>query len=112
MGIPTEGYSASPEGYIMSQERYIMSQKGYIMQQEGCRAGWRYIAAGGYKKWCPTAMILPLKCARWHFENADGRENAGKSRPVDAQNAFRRAHLITESTLIHNASHAAFVRIF
>ena len=32
MGIPTEGYSASPEGYIMSQERYIMSQKG-------CRAG-------------------------------------------------------------------------
>ena len=112
MGIPTEGYSASPEGYIMSQERYIMSQKGYIMQQEGCRAGWRYIAAGGHPKCFPTAMILPLKCARWHFENADGRENAGKSRPVDTQNGVHRAHLQTESALIHNASHAAFVRIF
>ena len=83
MGIPTEGYTALPEGYMISQERYMMSQ-------EECRTGWRYIAAGGHPKCCPTTMILPLKCGRWYFENADGRGNAVKSRPMEPQNAVRR----------------------
>ena len=40
-------------------------------------------AAGGCLFDCPTAAIFPWKCARWHFQNADCRENAGKSRPME-----------------------------
>ena len=40
-------------------------------------------AADGYRFDCPTGAIFPWKCARWHFENADCRENAGKSRPME-----------------------------
>ena len=40
-------------------------------------------AASGYRFDCPTAAIFPWKCARWHFQNADCRENAGKSRPME-----------------------------
>ena len=47
------------------------------------RKRWMYIAAGGQEKWCPTAAIIPQKCARRHFENANGRENTEKSRPLE-----------------------------
>ena len=47
-------------------------------------------AAGGYIKWCPTAAISPLKCGRWHFQNAVGREIPAKPRPVDTQNTSQR----------------------
>lgn len=40
-------------------------------------------AAGGCLFDFPTAAIFPWKCARWHFQNADCRENAGKSRPME-----------------------------
>ncbi len=33
-------------------------------------------AAGGYAKRRPTGALLQGNRARWHFENADGRENA------------------------------------
>ena len=47
-------------------------------------------AAGGYIKWPPTAVIFPLKCGRWYFQNADGRENTAKLWPLDSKNAFHR----------------------
>lgn len=34
-------------------------------------------------KWCPSAVIFPTKCARRHFENATGRENMVKARPME-----------------------------
>ena len=45
-------------------------------------------------KWHPTAVIFRKKCGRWHFENAVGRENAAKPRPVEAQNTVHRARWI------------------
>ena len=56
------------------------------------RKRWMYIAAGGQEKWCPTAAIIPQKCARRHFENANGRENTEKSRPLEQK--MLRAQLI------------------
>ena len=47
--------------------------------------------AGGYVKWPPTGAIFPKKCGRWHFENAVGRENPAKSRPVDSIWCLQRA---------------------
>ena len=48
-------------------------------------------APGGYIKCLPTAAISPEKCARWHFQNADGREKTAKPHPVDRGFAFHRA---------------------
>ncbi len=42
------------------------------------------VAAGGYVKWHPPDAIFLLKCGRWYFENAVGRENRAKPRPVDS----------------------------
>ena len=47
--------------------------------------------AGGYVKWPPTGAIFPKECGRWHFENAVGRENPAKSRPVDSIWCLQRA---------------------
>ena len=33
----------------------------------------------------PTAVIFPQKCARQHFQIADGRENTGKSRQMESK---------------------------
>ena len=43
------------------------------------------VPVGGVKV-PPTASIFPQKCGRWHFGNADGRENPAKLRPVEPQN--------------------------
>ena len=50
-------------------------------------------AAGGYVKWCPPAVIFPQKYARWHFQNADGRDNAVILRPMDSILGLHRARL-------------------
>ena len=42
-------------------------------------------------KVAPTGVISPQKCGRWHFENAVGRENPAKSRPMDSSLRLHRA---------------------
>ena len=54
---------------------------------------WKKCAAGGYMKCCPPAAIFPRKCARWHFQNADGRDNAVIPRPMESQNTVHRPRL-------------------
>ena len=54
---------------------------------------WKKCAAGGYVKCCPPAAIFPRKCARWHFQNADGRDNAAIPRPMDSILGLHRARL-------------------
>ena len=54
---------------------------------------WKKGAAGGYVKCCPPAAIFPRKCARWHFQNADGRDNAVIPRPMEPQNTVHRPRL-------------------
>ena len=58
-------------------------------------------AAGGYVKQCPTGAIFPQKCGRWYFQNAVGRENPAKARPLDTQNAVQRARRTIESHQHH-----------
>ena len=48
-------------------------------------------APGGGTFTPPTAAIFPQKCGRWHFENAVGRENPAKPRPVDSILGIHRA---------------------
>ena len=48
-------------------------------------------APGGYTFTPPTAAISPQKRGHWHFENAVGRENPAKSRPVDSILGIHRA---------------------
>ena len=48
-------------------------------------------APGGYTFTPPTAAVFPQKCGRWHFENAVGRENPVKARPVDSILCLHRA---------------------
>ena len=50
-------------------------------------------AAGGYVKCCPPGAIFPRKCGRWHFQNADGRDNAVIPRPMDSILGLHRARL-------------------
>ena len=47
-------------------------------------------AAGGHVKWLPPGAIFPQKCGRWHFENAVGRENPAKPRPLDSISGLHR----------------------
>ena len=42
-----------------------------------------YSTAGGDHFSYPTAAIFRQKCARWHFENATGRKNMAKARPME-----------------------------
>ena len=58
-----------------------------------------YTVADGREKYGPTAAIFPQKCGRWYFENADGRENTGKPRPLETQNAFHRARYQSKNAL-------------
>ncbi len=45
----------------------------------------------GRYKVAPTGVISPQKYGRWHFENAVGRENPAKSRPMDSILRLHRA---------------------
>ena len=47
-------------------------------------------AAGGHVKWLPPGAIFPQKCGCWHFENAVGRENPAKPRPLDSISGLHR----------------------
>ena len=58
-------------------------------------------AAGGYVKWCPTGAIFPQKCGRWYFQNAVGRENPAKARPLDGILSVQRARRTIESHQHH-----------
>ena len=51
-------------------------------------------------------MIFPRKCGRWHFQNADGRENTAKQRPVNTKNTSQRPRFgMTLSTRLFRCLH-------